>query len=183
MLATATTAAMAALSLVACSVVAGGGRGGGNRIVQAASPPASQAYRSAGARASAPTVTPGQLSPPVVPGLSWRAEGTVVHGRPATYVAAADGGAIGLLWIDPQLVSFRLVPGYKVPEAGPVLPMDNRPQTWVPHMVAAFNGGFLLQDHVGGYVYAHRTVRALTAGLGAFEITSDGQPVGRHVGP
>jgi hypothetical protein len=41
-------------------------------------------------------------------------------------------------------------------------------------MVAAFNGGFLLLDHVGGYYYDHRQVSPLVRGLGAFEITADG---------
>ncbi len=98
----------------------------------------------------------------------------MVGGRAVTYVAQVDGGAVGLVWIDPARVTFRLIPGLKVPEGSPVLPADNQPSSWVPRMVAAFNGGFMLKDGVGGYYYAHRTVRPLVAGLGAFEITADG---------
>ena len=120
------------------------------------------------------------LSPPGAAGIVWRAEGSDVQGRPATYVAQADAGSIGLLWIDPSSVSFRLVPGLKVPEGGPALPADNRPSTWLTRMVAAFNGGFMLKDKVGGYFYAHHTVSPLVAGLGALEITTDGRlTVGR----
>ncbi len=115
------------------------------------------------------------LLPPEAAGIVWRAEGSDVLGRPATYVAQADAGSIGLLWIDPSSVSFRLVPGLKVPEGGPALPADNRPSTWLPRMVAAFNGGFMLKDKVGGYFYAHHTVSPLVAGLGALEITTDGR--------
>jgi hypothetical protein len=116
-----------------------------------------------------------RLAPPRVAGLSWRPAGSVVNGVPATYVAQTDGGAIGLLWIDPTAVSFRLIPGKKVPEGSPVLPADNVPSTWIPRMVAAFNGGFLLTDGVGGYYYARRLVRPLVSGLAAFEITSNGR--------
>jgi hypothetical protein len=126
------------------------------------------------------TAEPAPLQPPRAVGITWHPEGTQVDGRPVTYVAVTDGGAVGLLWIDPTHVSFRLVPGRKVPEGGPSLPADNRPSTWVPRMVAAFNGGFLLGDGVGGYYYAHRMVRPLVPGLAALEITSDGRlTVGR----
>jgi hypothetical protein len=42
-------------------------------------------------------------------------------------------------------------------------------------MVAAFNGGFRLADHVGGYYYAGRTVRSLRNGLAAFVISAAGR--------
>jgi hypothetical protein len=120
------------------------------------------------------------LSPPQVAGVSWRPEGTTVLGRPVTYVARTDGGAIGLLWIDPTSVVFRLVPGVKVPEGGPASPADDQPSTWVPRLVAAFNGGFLLGDHVGGYYYLHRTVAPLADGVGSLAIDAAGHlQVGR----
>ena len=91
------------------------------------------------------------------------------------YTALTDHGAIGLLWMDTSRLRFRYVPGLVVPEGGPRLPADSRPSTWVPRMVAAFNGGFMLKDHVGGYYYAGRTVSALRAGLGTLSITSAGR--------
>ena len=82
---------------------------------------------------------------------------------------------MGLLWIDTSAVSFRLIPGVKFPEGSPALPADNLPSTWVPRMVAAFNGGFELKDKVGGYYYDHRTLSPLVPGLAALVISSDGR--------
>jgi hypothetical protein len=127
---------------------------------------------SASARTSA--AAPG-LSPPPVRGISWRPAGTMLGGHAVTYVASADGGTVGLLWIDPRAVAFRLVPGFRVPEGGPSSAADNEPATWVPRMVAAFNGGFLLGDHVGGYYDLHRTVAPLVPGLGSLAISTTGQ--------
>lgn len=115
------------------------------------------------------------LSPPHVRGLTWVPAGPAVAGRPAVYTARTDQGAVGLIWMDASRLRFRFVPGLLVPEGGPRLPADSRPSTWVPGMVAAFNGGFKLSDHVGGYFYAGRTVSALRAGLGTFTITSAGR--------
>jgi Phosphodiester glycosidase len=129
----------------------------------------------AGSSAARSPTEVGRLTPPVVPGVIWTAAGTVVRGAPATYVARVAGGTVGLMWIDPAAVSFRLVPGYKVPEGSPATAADRRPSTWVPLLVAAFNGGFMLKDGVGGYYYDHKTVRPLRPGLGAFEISSDGR--------
>jgi hypothetical protein len=129
--------------------------------------------------ASASPAAPA-LAPPHVSGIRWHPAGTVLHGHAVTYVASADGGAVGLLWIDPQSVVFRLVPGFKVPESGPSSPADDRPTTWVPRMVAAFNGGFLLGDHVGGYYDLHRVVAPLVPGLGSLAISTAGRlQVGR----
>lgn len=163
-------AAGSALLLAACS---SSGAGAGASGAAGARTSGSVAQHAAGAP-SAPSDSLLLLAPPVVAGVTWHPAGSLVGGRPATYVAQVEGGAVGLLWIDPSRVSFRLVPGVKVPEGGPALPADNRPGTWVPDLVAAFNGGFMLKDKVGGYFYAHRTVRPLIPGLGTFAITSDG---------
>ncbi len=113
--------------------------------------------------------------PPAVPGLLWRPRGTPVRGRYPTYIATTRSGSIGLLWMDPRLLSFRFVPGSQYPEGGPVLPADRNPATWVPTMVAAFNGAFKLRDHVGGYYYAHTTVSPLVTGLASLVIDAHGR--------
>jgi hypothetical protein len=92
-----------------------------------------------------------------------------------TYLARTDGGAVSLLWIDAAAVSFRLIPGLSVPEGSPVTAADRSSSTWVPRMVAAFNGGFLLKDGVGGYYYDHQMVRAMKPGYAALEITTNGR--------
>ena len=125
-------------------------------------------------RSSTPAISQG-LKPPTVPGLTWHPAGSVVAGVPVTYLATTARGAVGLLWINPLLASFRLVPGTKVPEGGPAVAADGKPSTWVPNLVAAFNGGFLLKDRVGGYYNDHRMVSPLTSNLAALVITSDGK--------
>jgi hypothetical protein len=118
-------------------------------------------------------VRPLALLPPAVPGVTWHPAGALVRGRNAVYVTTT--GQIGMMWMDPALLRFRFIPGYAVPEAGPVLLADEQPATWLPLMVAAFNGGFKLSDGVGGYFYAGRVVRALRPGLAAMVITTTGE--------
>jgi hypothetical protein len=175
-------AAASVVAVAGCSVVASGQVSGtAGTVATAATSGASLTRPSPSAAPRSPAASPAtpHLSPPRVAGISWRPSGTLVHGHPVTYVALTDGSAVALMWIDPTLASFRLVPGYQVPEGGPALAADNKPSTWVPKMVAAFNGGFRLKDHVGGYYYARRMVAPLVPGLGALEITADGR---LHVG-
>jgi hypothetical protein len=110
----------------------------------------------------------GGLRPPA--GLPWAR----VAGSPALALASLDGGAVSLLWMDPSRLQFRYVPGTSVPERSPASAADNTPATWVSRMVAAFNGGFMLKDHVGGYYYLGRTVEPLRAGYAAFVISKTG---------
>ncbi len=55
------------------------------------------------------------------------------------------------MWMNPDLLRFRYIPGTAYPEGSPKRPQDRRPSTWVPRMVAAFNGAFHLKDRAGGY--------------------------------
>jgi hypothetical protein len=103
-------------------------------------------------------------------GLPWKS----VPGSPALSTAALDGGTISLLWMDPTRLRFRYVPGTLFPEGGPATAADNTPSTWLTRMVAGFNGGFMLKDHVGGYYYLGRTVAPLRPGYAAFVITKSG---------
>lgn len=163
------------LVLVGCSA---GSSGAGSPVAASGSPRASataSATTTKAATSSSPTATVPHLSPPNVPGVRWRAAGSVVNGVAATYLGTAARGSVGLLWIDPSVVSFRFIPGYKVPEGSPSTKADNQPSTWVPRMVAAFNGGFLLKDADGGYYVDHTMVRALLPRLAAMQITSDGR--------
>jgi hypothetical protein len=89
-------------------------------------------------------------------------------------LASTDHGRITLMWLDPTRLRFRFVPGTRWPEGSPVAPRDRVPATWTSSMVAAFDGGFKLSDHVGGYYYRGSTVAALRPGLAAFTISADG---------
>ena len=132
---------------------------------------------SADASANRPTSpTSGASTPIPVPrpsppaGVAWH----VVAQSDGLRRATTDHGRITLLWLDPTRLRFRFVPGARWPEGSPVAPADNAPSTWTQSMVAAFDGGFKLSDHVGGYFYRGRTVAALRPGLAAFTVTSDG---------
>jgi hypothetical protein len=131
---------------------------------------------STGATAQTTTVPAGTRGgPPAVAGLVWHAAGSVVNGRHATYLASTRHGTIGLMWMDPSVISFRYVPGSSYPEHGPILPQDRLVSSWEPTMVAAFNGAFKLSDGDGGYYYAGVTVSRLRTGLASMVVTNDGR--------
>ncbi|HET7901057.1 MAG TPA: hypothetical protein VFL59_07695 [Candidatus Nanopelagicales bacterium] len=127
-----------------------------------AAPSASIASSTAG---SVSAVQPARIAPDR---LRW----SVVWGRRSLQVA--HDGAVSFLWMDPSALRFRFVPGTRVPEGSPVSAADRAPSTWTSGMLAAFDSGYKLRDHVGGYRYLGRTVAPLRPGLGAFSISSDG---------
>jgi len=105
--------------------------------------------------------------------IAWQGVGPEVNGAPALDTAHPDA-ATWLLRMDPARLRFRFIPGYKVPEGGPIRAVDLSPATWVPRMLAAFNGAFKLVDHAGGYFYDGRTVVPLRPGLASLVIGLDG---------
>jgi len=107
-------------------------------------------------------------APPAGP--AWHAS----PGSPAVRTATLAGGTTSLMWMDPSRLRFRVVPGYAVPESGPATRADSTPSTWVPLMLAGFDSGYKLKDHVGGYYYLGRTVAPLRAGLASLVTHSDG---------
>jgi hypothetical protein len=107
------------------------------------------------------------LAPPS--GLRWR----TVPGSKAVRLADVDGGAVTLMWLDRTRLRFHYVPGYSIP-GGPSSALDTATSTWVPRMVAAFNGAFKLSDGAGGYYYRGHTVASLQKGRAAFVIAKDG---------
>ena len=139
---------------------------------------------------STPT-TPGPASPtpmgsttsrpesaviaPTGGGLTWRAAGRLVDGRRAVELGLTADHRVGLMWMNPELLTFRYIPGYRFPEGGPSRPVDNQPSTWTRRLVAAFNGAFELKDGAGGYWYAGRTVRPLRRGLATLTVSRAGR--------
>ena len=79
------------------------------------------------------------------------------------------------MWMNAPALSFRFIPGYQYPEGSPQRSIDHTPSTWVPNMVAAFNGGFHLGDDVGGYFYDGQVVKRLRSGLASLDVTTTGQ--------
>ena len=98
-----------------------------------------------------------------------------MRGVPAVFVASISHTPVTLMWMNPDLLSFRYIPGYQYPERSPVHSADRKPATWVSKMVAAFNGGFHLADNVGGYYYGGRLVKPMKSNLGAFTINGRAQ--------
>ena len=123
-----------------------------------------------------PTATPAPatLEPPKVAGVTWKPVGRTVHGQHAVYVAHVANDTVGLMWMNPQLLKFRYIPGTKYPENSPTRPQDTKPSSWVPRMVAAFNGGFHLKDDLGGYFYAGHMVKPMENGRAVFVVKNDG---------
>ncbi len=111
---------------------------------------------------------PPRLTPP--PGLHW----TMPPASPHLALASADHGSTSWLWIDTNYLHFRFLPGYTWPEKSPRTRADHNPKTWVPEMVAAFNGGFKLSDHHGGYYYLGKTVAPLRKGYASMVFYRNG---------
>lgn len=89
-------------------------------------------------------------------------------------LATLANGDISLLQMDVSGLQYRYIPGFKWPEKSPRTKADHDPTTWVPGMVAAFNGGFKLSDGVGGYFYRGKTVAPLRAGLASMVFYKNG---------
>ncbi len=170
-------AASATLLAAGCAAPPAAAPAGSAVSVPVAAPAAATTPTAAGSSASTTAATvstpvnaamgPG-LTPPRGP--AWSA----APGSAAVQVATLPGGATSFLWMDPTRLRFRFVPGYRYPEGSPATAADRTPSTWVPRMVAAFNSGYKLSDHVGGYYYLGRTVTPLRAGLAAFVVHRDG---------
>jgi hypothetical protein len=126
--------------------------------------------------------------PPVVPLASpaapnegvWHPTGRLVHGLPAVYVTAIRPDpvhtslATGLAWMDPTLLQAVLFagtqqPGGTWPHQAPV-PVGQRPS-----LVAAFNGGFRINESRGGYFSDGRMGRPLVDGAASLTVARDGR--------
>ncbi len=148
------TAAVAVVSLVAGCTAAG--------PTATAKPPAT--------RSAQPAPTP--TGPPVA--FTWTAVNRQVAGGFPLQIAHADAGKIVMLWMNAAELNFRFIPGTKYPEFSPVRSVDVHPSSWVPTMLAAFNGGFKMSDHAGGYAYNGKVITALKNGYASLINGRDG---------
>lgn len=108
----------------------------------------------------------------------WRGAGRSVDGTPAVYetTLVPPGGSepAGVAWMDTRLLTARLYSGSGSPGGGPyrytapVQPAD------AGSLVAAFNGGFLMDSAGGGYYTEGRTVVPLVAGAASLVVRTDG---------
>jgi Phosphodiester glycosidase len=121
------------------------------------------------------------LVEPALPGEGqWRPVGVYVHGVPAMYEAQFRADRIytsqitSAVWIDPTVLKVGLVPGTQEPGGTwPQTPYINQSQ--LPKVVAAFNGGFRMQDAHGGFYLDGRTQVPLRAGAASMVIYSSGR--------
>ena len=118
---------------------------------------------------------------PALPGEGqWQATGPLVRGVPAMYVAQFRADDVytsqitTAVWVDPERVRLRLVPGSTEPGGTWAHPPYVTPAE-LPYLVAAFNGGFRFQDARGGIYLEAKTGVALVAGAASFVIYRDGR--------
>ena len=146
------------------------------------------------AGASTPTVlakVAGHLAPPApltspatpaVPGEGqWKAFGPSVKGVQGAYVTSIrpDGVHTSILdaviWIDPTVLKFRQYPGTKIPgspwDRPDYVEADRQAQ-----LVAAFAGGFRIQDSHGGIILGKKTYVSMRNGGATFTIDNNGVP-------
>ena len=108
----------------------------------------------------------------------WRAAGRRVDGAPAVYetTLAAPGGSqpAGIAWMDTHLLAARLYSGSKSPGGGPYRYTAPIAQTSARRLVAAFNGGFMMNAAHGGYYTEGRVIDRLRPGAASLVIDADG---------
>ena len=126
------------------------------------------------------TVTAAGLLPLTLMSTSAGASPAVAATRahPGTISRSTAGVNIGTRYINDRRVSvlslnqvnlrFRFIPGTQSP--GGYNGTLDRPSSYAGVMVAAFNGGFLLNSGAGGYYFRGATYKHLSAGLGSLVI-------------
>jgi hypothetical protein len=188
--------AVTSLAVASCSAAAPAGSGPA-QAGGPASPPASASPRSPAASASPGTVVPGT----VVPGRALPAPaglvpfGPVAAGqgawRPAGRPVAENGQSVravyettlippggtrpaGIAWLDTGLLSARLYSGSVSPGGGPYRYTAPIGPAQAATLVAAFNGGFKMNQARGGYYTEGRIIDPLRAGAASLVIYADG---------
>ena len=80
----------------------------------------------------------------------------------------------GIAWMDTRLLSAQLYSGSKSPGGGPYLYTAPIQPAQSASLVAAFNGGFMMNAAGGGYYTEGRTVDPLVAGAASLVVYSNG---------
>lgn len=135
-----------------------------------------------GVRLGSPLPVPAALAPftaLATPGEGqWHPAGRLVDGVAAVYetTLVPPGGTapVGVAWMDTHLLTARLYSGSASPGGGPyryTAPIGPDDAT---SLVAAFNGGFLMDSAHGGYLTEGRVVVPLVAGAASLVVRADG---------
>ena len=126
-----------------------------------------------------PSAVPLVVSPAVPGEGTWSPVGPTVDGLAAMYEAQFRADNVytsqitSAVWVDPMLLRVALVPGaYEPGGSWAQTPYINSAQE--PNAVAAFNGGFRVQDARGGFFLDGTTEVRLRSGAASMVIYSDG---------
>lgn len=110
---------------------------------------------------------------------TWRPAGRRVDGVPVVYettlVPPGGTGPAGIAWLDTHLLAARLYSGTGSPGGGPYRFTAPIQPTQAASLVAAFNGGFLMKQALGGYYTEGRTIYPLRSGAASLVIYADGR--------
>lgn len=127
----------------------------------------------------APTPVPLVVSPGLSGEGQWTPTGVTVGGVPAMYEAQFRADQVytsqitSAVWVDPTLLKLSLIPGSQEPGGTwAETPYINSAQ--LPFAVAAFNGGFRMQDAHGGFYLDGIEKVPLHSGAESIVIYSDG---------
>ncbi|HEY5104990.1 MAG TPA: phosphodiester glycosidase family protein [Acidimicrobiales bacterium] len=111
----------------------------------------------------------------------WHVVGrTTANGTPTMYEtfvrpdAVHTSYVVGVVWMDPTLLSAQLYSGSTVPGGGPytyTAPISAKNSV---NLVAAFNAGFRMQDANGGYYTQGKMIKPLRVGAASAVVFKDG---------
>ena len=111
----------------------------------------------------------------------WQPLGRKVGGAQAMYAAFVRPDRVhtslvsGVVWMDPMLLSARLVPGVQDPGGGGWGPWYGEVPRWARGaLVAAFNAGFYLRESHGGFFANGRYAKPLQNGSASLVIYRNG---------
>lgn len=130
----------------------------------------------------APLPSPSPLAPFGTPAVAdqgvWAPAGRLVNGIPAVYETQVvpPGGTqpAGIAWMDTGILSARLYSGSRSPGGGPYRYTAPIQPTQAETLVAAFNGGFIMNVAHGGYYTQGKAIYPLVTGAASLVIYADG---------
>ncbi len=109
----------------------------------------------------------------------WQPIGPLVGGAQSMYTTQVRPDSVhtsvldGLVWMDPKLVRFEVHPGTQEPggksDIPSMIPVADR-----LGLIAAFNGGFRMQDALGGFYLAGITYKPLRDGAASLVVYKNG---------
>ncbi len=126
----------------------------------------------------ADVAVPDGVNPVANEGI-WQPVGPLVGGAQSMFTTQVRPDSVhtsvldGLVWMDPKLVRFEVHPGTQEPGGKsaipPQIPLDQR-----LGLIAAFNGGFRMQDALGGFYLDGITYKPLREGAASLVVFKNG---------